>query len=192
MKRLFTIILMLLIFAYPFAIYFGLDYFEPKYLALLIAFIFLLRFITISSRIKSTANSSLFLITAAGIGTNLLGAISNQDLIMKLYPVIINLLMFGIFFYSILYPPTVIERLVRIKSPDLPEEAVEYITKVTLIWCGFFIINGAISLWTALFATVKIWVFYNGFLSYIFIGVLFVTEFTYRQWAKRKNCLSKC
>jgi len=90
--------------------------------------------------------------------------------------------MFGIFFYSILYPPTIIERFARIKTPDLPKKAIQYTKKVTMVWCGFFIVNGLVALWTALFASVKIWTFYNGFLSYILMGTLFITEFIYRQY----------
>lgn len=190
-KKLFGGVFILLTISYPIGVYFGLSYFAPRCISLVIMLVFVLRFILISYTTKFSIQNTVFLVALVGIGIGLLGAISNQDLIMKLYPVLINLLMFGVFFHSALYPPTVIERLARLKSPNLPNEAIKYTTKVTLVWCGFFIINGAIALWTAVFATAKSWAFYNGFLAYIFIGVLFVTEFTYRQWAKRKNYLSK-
>jgi uncharacterized membrane protein len=57
---------------------------------------------------------------------------------------------------------------------------------VTQVWCGFFIVNGVIALFTALFASSALWWFYNGFLAYIFIGLLFAGEYFVRQQAKRR------
>lgn len=189
MKRWVIAFITLLIIAYPFAVYFGLNYFSPRYIALGLILIFFLRFILIAPNIKSHAKFTLIAITVAGIVVSILGIIFNQNIMIKLYPVVMNLLMFGIFFYSLLYPPTIIEKLARIKTPDLPKAAEEYTRKVTIAWCVFFVVNGLVALWTALFSTLKIWTFYNGFLSYILIGVMFVAEFIYRQWAKRKNRL---
>jgi uncharacterized membrane protein len=114
-----------------------------------------------------------------------LGVISNNLLSIKLYPCVINLIMFSIFFHSILHPPTIIEKLARLKTPDLSPQAIKYTKIVTFVWCGFFVINGLIALWTALFASVKIWTIYNGCLSYIFIGIIFGSEFICRQRVKQ-------
>ncbi len=187
MKRIFTWFIVLLVLCYPFAIYFGLSHFSPRYIAVGLAFIFLLRFILFKSTASSRSKISLILITAAGIVISVAGIISNNSLIIKLYPFVINLLMFGIFFNSILHPPTIIEKLAKIKTPNLPPEAIKYTRKVTITWCWFFVINGLIALWTTLFTSIKIWTFYNGFLSYIFIGIIFVTEYICRQRVKKKS-----
>jgi uncharacterized membrane protein len=224
MKRLTTILITLLIIAYPFAVYFGLNHLSPRYLALGLGFIILLRFVLIapnsktqspaasvgagfsprfamnqfSTRAKARAyktienfatKPSLILVTLLGISLSILGAISNQILLIKLYPVAINLMLLAVFSYSLLHPPTIIEKFARLKTANLSATAIQYTRKVTIIWCGFFIINGLLALWTALYQDAKIWAIYNGLISYILIGVLFSAEFIYRQYAKRKNYL---
>lgn len=187
MKRLITVIIAILILCYPLAVYFGLQHFSPRYLALGIAFVFLLRFILFSSTATKRSRVTLILITTAGVIISIIGIISNATLIIKLYPCVINLLLFSIFLYSILHPPTIITRLAQIKTSNLPPKIIKYTKNVAVIWCVFFIINGFIALWTALFASTKIWTFYNGFLAYIIMGTLFITEFLYRQWVKAKH-----
>lgn len=101
-------------------------------------------------------------------------------LLAKLYPVLMNCLMFGVFFSSLLKPPSVIERIARIRTPDLPDNAVGYTRKVTMMWCGFFSLNGAMALWTVLYAPLAIWVWYNGIVAYVLMGLLFLGEWGYR------------
>ncbi len=58
-------------------------------------------------------------------------------------------------------------------------------TLVTGVWCLFFALNGAVSLWLALYASLEWWTFYTGGLSYLLIGILFGTELVYRYWRFR-------
>lgn len=186
MKRLAIVLVTLLILVYPFIVFIGINHYSPKYIAVSLALVILLRFI-LANPSKSGVQANLLLVTGAGLGISLFGIVSNQVLVIKLYPVVISFLLFGIFFFSLLHPPTVIEKIARITTPELPRGAIIYIEKVTRVWCIFFVVNGVIALWTATFASMKVWAFYNGFLSYIVIGVIFVTEFIYRRWAKNKS-----
>ena len=72
--------------------------------------------------------------------------------------------------------PTVIERIARLTDPALPDEAIPYVTGVTRVWCAFFVVNGAIALWTALAASDATWALYNGAISYVLIGALLLGE----------------
>ena len=186
MKKFLAVIIALLIICYPFIVYFGLNYFSIRYVALGIAFIFLLRLILVRSSLSVFSKRFLISVALVGIGVSLIGVISNKELIIKLYPFVMNFFIFCLFSYSLFCPPTIIERLARLTYQDLPKSAIKYTQKVTIVWCIFFTINGAIALWTALFASMKVWTFYNGFVSYILIGVLFVTEFFVRQIVKRR------
>jgi uncharacterized membrane protein len=103
----------------------------------------------------------------------------NNSVITKLYPISINAALLFLFASSLKYPPSVVERIARITTPDLPEEAVVYCVKVTKVWSLFFIINAVISAVTV-FMPVKIWVIYNGFISYMVIGAIFVVEYIVR------------
>ncbi len=186
MKKFLAVIIALLIVCYPFIVYFGLGHFSVRYIAAGIAFIFLLRLVLLKSASSVFSKSFLASVALVGIGISVIGVISNQAIIIKLYPFVMSFFLFCLFSYSLFYPPTIIERLARLTHQDLPKKAIEYVNKVTVVWCIFFTINGAIALWTALFASMKVWTFYNGFLSYILIGIIFVTEFIIRKIVKRR------
>ena len=79
-----------------------------------------------------------------------------------------------------------IERLARLQEPDLPAAGVAYTRRVTQVWCGFFIVNGSVSLLTALFASDAGWALYNGVISYALMGLLFVGEWLIRKRVKAK------
>lgn len=186
MKKFLTLLTALLIISYPFIIYFGLMHFSVRYLAIVIAFIFLLRFVLFKSSHSGVKKTLLILATLLGIAVSLIGLISNEILIIKLYPFMMSLLMLSFFSYSLFYPPTIIERLARITNPNLPSHAIHYTNIVTRVWCLFFFINGLIALWTTFYTSMRIWTLYNGFLSYILMGILFISEFIIRQRVKQR------
>ena len=111
----------------------------------------------------------------------------DQMLAIKVYPVAISLSLAALFIYSFFFPPTVIERFARMSEPTLNESGVRYTRKVTIIWIVFFICNAAASLMTALWGNLEIWAFYNGFLSYVFVGGLMAGEFVVRQFVKKHH-----
>jgi uncharacterized membrane protein len=101
---------------------------------------------------------------------------------LKYYPV------FG---YSLIFPPSIIERIARKVETDFPDVAIAYTRRVTQIWCIFFIMNGSIALFTALYASPPIWSIYNGLISYILMGLLFSVEYLYRLSFKRRHHVKK-
>jgi uncharacterized membrane protein len=72
-------------------------------------------------------------------------------------------------------------------QPDLPQKATPYCQKVTIIWVCFFIINGGIACYTALYSTLKVWALYNSLISYCLMGALFFGEFLYRKFYLKTN-----
>ena len=114
-----------------------------------------------------------------------LTAWSNALLPLKLYPLLINAVMLSVFAYTLISPPSMIERFARLREPDLPLQAIGYTRRVTQVWCGFFIINGLIALATALWASPAIWSLYNGFIAYLLMGLLFGGEYLVRLRMKR-------
>jgi uncharacterized membrane protein/acyl-CoA synthetase (AMP-forming)/AMP-acid ligase II len=101
---------------------------------------------------------------------------SESRRLAMLYPVIINLSLYGFFWYSLRAGPSAIERLARLENPQLPPEGVGYTRVLTQVWCWFFVFNGACAALTAWWGEPKIWAFYNGFLAYILIGSLVFGE----------------
>jgi uncharacterized membrane protein len=113
---------------------------------------------------------------------------SNGWFPLKLYPVLVNLALLGVFAYSLIFPPSMIERFARIREPDLPAEAIGYTRRVTRVWCVFFFVNGAFAFITALWASPAIWTLYNGLIAYLMMGLLFGGEyFTRWHFKKRLN-----
>lgn len=175
-KTLLNALTVLLITLYPLWVYLSLNNFDPRVVAVLILFVAATRWVTQSSAIGNAS----WLFSGAVIIT-LTTIISGSSLGLKLYPVIINLSMLIFFASSLRSGPSVIERLARLKEPNLPESGVVYTRKVTILWCVFFILNGAISLATS-FASDEVWALYNGLISYILIGLLFCGEYAVRRY----------
>jgi uncharacterized membrane protein len=160
--------------AYPLVIYFALGRFEPRWLALLLFALALLRAIA--------AREAVWLVAAGGAGLLALTAtVFNQALPLKLYPALVNAVMLAVFAISLRFPPTVIERIARMQHPQLPANGVIYTRRVTQVWCGFFIINGTLALATALWASDRVWALYNGLIAYGLMGLLFGGEWLIRQ-----------
>ena len=171
--RAATALLWLATLLYPLAIYFGMGRFEPRWLALLLLALAVLRALL--------AREAMWLVAA--VGAALLVAVSmlsNDGLPLKLYPVLVNAAMLAVFATSLRHPPSAIERLARLSEPDLPASAVAYTRRVTQIWCGFFVVNGGIALYTAVYSSDAIWALYNGLIAYVLMGVLFLGEWLVR------------
>jgi uncharacterized membrane protein len=79
------------------------------------------------------------------------------------------------------YPPTIAERIARLRMPDLPQVAVAYTRRVTQVWCVFFVGNGLMALWTALRWPDQVWFIYNGVIAYVLVAALFTGEWLVRQ-----------
>jgi uncharacterized membrane protein len=105
---------------------------------------------------------------------------------LRLYPVLVNAVLLGVFAYSLIFPPSMIERFARMSEPNLPAQAIGYTRRVTQIWCVFFGINGAIALMTALCASPAIWTLYNGLIAYLLMGLLLAGEYVIRRRFKRQ------
>lgn len=106
---------------------------------------------------------------------------SNDPAWVLAYPVFMNAFMLVIFAATLIRPPSLIERLARLKHHTLPPEGVAYTRRVTQLWCGFFVINGLVAAWTVFAASREVWVLYNGLISYLLMGLLFVGEWLYRR-----------
>lgn len=165
----------LLTLLYPFAVYFGIKYFEPWKIACLLVVLLGIRLIA-SVSIKHWSRPLLM------VGMVYCGfAIwSNELLTLRFYPAIVNAAMLLFFSWSLWSPPSLIERIARIQHPDLPPEAVVYTRRVTQVWCAFFIVNGSIALITALCSSIEVWSLYNGLIAYLLMGLLFVGEYIVR------------
>ena len=170
---------------YPFAVYIGLNNLQPGYLAIVLVAFVLLRIFLVRSNLKKLP--WLLPASVLGIVAILASAFTDSTIGFKLYPLAINFAMLMVFTFSYFKPPTVIETFARLSEKKLPPSAIKYTAKVTLVWCLFFIINGLVSLYTAVFMSLDSWMIYNGFISYVLMGILMLVEYLVRLKVKKQQ-----
>lgn len=107
---------------------------------------------------------------------------------LKIYPVIVNFSFFLIFFASLFAQKTVIQKIAELQEGVLNNNVKIYTQNLTYLWCIFLFIQFLISMLT-LFLDDKIWMIYNGFVSYILLGSFFAIEYMVRIILKRKKIL---
>lgn len=160
---------------YPVAVYFGIQFFEPWVLAGMLSALLMLRLIWAPDH-KQWSKWLLL----AGICYCALAVWNNNQLTLRFYPVLISFGLFIVFFSSLFSSQPIIERIARLQHPDLPEQGIRYTRNVTIIWSVFFMINGAISLMTAIWSSFAWWSLYNGFISYLLMAALMGLEYLVR------------
>lgn len=178
MARVAALGFTLLTLAYPFAIYFGSQFTSPRYLVLALVCVAALR---LSGLPIDHGWVRVGWIVAIGALASL-SWVLNSDLGLLLYPVIVNASLFMLFFTSLFTGQPLVEKLARLKDPHLPPHAVRYTRQVTRVWCAFFVINGALALYTAVWAEPATWLLYNGFVAYLLMGMLAGAEW----WVRRR------
>jgi uncharacterized membrane protein len=187
MSGLVTVVLALVMIAYPLLIYWGLARLQPRLIAVFVVAIFALRLAVLSG--SEQVRQFLPLLIGV-ICTSLIVVVANTPTFLLVNPALINLVFLGVFLSTLSKPPSMIERFARIQEPNLPDAAIEYCRSVTKVWCVFFLLNAGVSLYTVLIAvkTDKLgaWTLYNGLISYVLIGLLFAVEFVVRMRVKRR------
>jgi len=167
--------------AYPFLVYFGLRVLPPGLIAIILVPILGLR-LAIGN--KQSGRKTLPYLIAGAV---LLIVVARSPMVgLKAYPVVVSLGFAAAFAYSLMWPPTIVEQIARLRHPDLPLEVNSYLRKVTIAWLMFFLVNAAISAATATSGDIKLWTLYNGLISYLAIGAMFAAEFLIRQTVHRR------
>ena len=175
-----TLVMICITLVYPLAVWLGQGQIEPRFLAGLLVLVGSTRLpmLKASQAGRWWVGGTLLLFIVA-VWSNLL-------LPLKLYPVMVNAALLGVFTYSLISPPSMVERFARLREPDLPAPAVRYTQRVTQVWCIFFAANGVIALITALWASSATWTLYNGLIAYLIMGLLFAGEYLVRGHFKRQ------
>lgn len=174
----------LAVIGWPFAVWLALSYPHLHILLPLLALCFVLRLAALRGKTGVLSRAAQ---TLAGMGIilTLASVWLREARLLLWYPLVVNSVMLALFGGSLFSRMPLIERLARWRESALSPAAVRYTRRVTQVWCGFFIINGAVSLWTCLHGNVHIWTLWNGMLSYMLMGALFAGEWLVRQRVKR-------
>jgi uncharacterized membrane protein len=174
--RLRSVLLAAATLSYPAISYFLLRFYGVRALLIPLCALALLRLVL---KREWAWGGVLLLLAAATL-------LTNHSLPAKLYPVAVNVGLLTVFGHSLFNPPSFVERIARLREPALSPAAVQYTRRVTMVWCGFFIVNGVIAAWIAISGTDQGWALYSGGIAYLLAGLLFAGEFAVRCYLRRK------
>jgi uncharacterized membrane protein/3-hydroxymyristoyl/3-hydroxydecanoyl-(acyl carrier protein) dehydratase len=177
---------LLVVFAYPALIYFALRLASPRTVALCALALLGARLAFVSPDRLLAYTRFATLPAAAFAGSAVVSALRNDDLSLLLAPALVSFALLLSFGLSFLQRETVVETLARSQIGTLSPEERAYCRRVTALWCAFFVGNGTLAAQLALTSTEEAWALYNGCLSYLLMGLLFASEFVYRQWRFRR------
>jgi uncharacterized membrane protein len=176
-----------LLVLYPVLVYLGTRYLSVGSLAGVLIALFALRLATSRGIAGFRPNGAqLALASAVGIVLAVVSMLQRRADAMLYYPALVNAGLLAVFAVSLVRPPSVIERIARLKDGQLSAAAVAYTRRVTIAWIVFFACNGAIAFVTARWASLATWTFYNGAVSYVLIGMMFGAEWLVRRRVQRK------
>ena len=169
-----------LLLAWPFLIWFGLAHHSLQWLLPLMALLLFLRFRQ-TRRQAGPLRVVTQVVAAVGITLCIASYLLKTHQLLLFYPVVVNAVRLAVFGGSLWSSMPIVERLARLRDPQLPDAAVRYTRRVTQIWCAFFIFNGGVALFTALHGDMAMWTAWNGMIAYLLMGLLMGSEWLIRR-----------
>ena len=106
------------------------------------------------------------------LGVSIPAALFDDGRLFLFVPVLINAALLVAFGRTLVNGPSMVETFARLRGRNLSTEEVVYCRIVTGVWCPFLALNGAVTLWLALYASLAWWTLYTGVLSYVLIATL--------------------
>jgi uncharacterized membrane protein len=174
MKRL----ALLLVPAYPFVLWFALERWSSRGVALLALALLALRAAAMREALAAAAESRVAL--AAVVGLCVAAALFDWKPLLLAVPVVASGFAALLFGKSLASVPLV-ERFARAEHPELMGELAGYCRTVTQVWFAFLVANAGVALALALFGPLAAWALYTGLVSYLLMGLLFAGEWLVRQ-----------
>jgi len=111
----------------------------------------------------------------------------DMDLGTKAYPVLLSLAAAYVFAQSLLSPPSLIERMARVRRATVSEGLRIYCRNLTAIWAVWLVLNAVIAAALAVQGSDRAWALWTGVLSYVLSGFLLVGEMGVRRVILRKQ-----
>lgn len=100
----------------------------------------------------------------------------------KTYPALLSLMVAALFGNSLRHAPSLIERIARLRDPDLSVAGQDYCRRLTWIWVVWLTLNAIIAALLAMSASIDLWILWTGVVSYVCSGTLFFGEMILRPW----------
>jgi len=119
--------------------------------------------------------AALAALTAVGF------ALDDSRFVLAL-PVLINAALLIAFGSTLRGGTPLVERFARMQVEDLSPKEVRYCRSVTVLWSGFFVVNGLSAGLLAWLAPVSWWALYTGVIAYVLVGLLGAGEYVVRKY----------
>ncbi|MEX3021759.1 hypothetical protein AB4K05_19440 [Kluyvera sp. STS39-E] len=185
-RPLFALLTGLVLLAWPLLIGFGLAHDGLRWLLPLMVVVFGVR----ALQMRHQAGPLAVVMQRIAVVAIVLCAASyllKTHQLLLFYPVVVNGVMLAVFGGSLWSTMPIVERIARLREPELTPAGVRYTRRVTQVWCLFFIINGTIALLTALHGDMSLWTIWNGMIAYLLMGTLMAVEWLVRQRVRRRE-----
>ena len=168
---------------YPAVVYFAYDAISPRGLAGILILLLLTRlgfafFRDETSKIPWRALLPFAVISF--IAAIIVFVAQSNELLLHV-PVIVQMLLFCAFLWSYIRKPTIIEGFAEMDFPVLPPIAISYCRKVTLLWCGVFVLNALATEWIIFNHSREVWLAWTSLGIYLWMGFVFLLEFLVRK-----------
>lgn len=193
----------LIVILYPLLVFCALVVFKLpiKYLSVCIVAFAIIYIVLNRKHNKGGKNRAVLFISPVilcAIGS--VSLLTDDALILKLYPALADLAYFTIWVTSFFLPPPlayyfieIFDKSIKDKIPHKPFEM--YCHRATIVWCVFFVIDGCIAAATALWngdlilgwKKDTVWGVYNAGISYIMMGLIFAGEFILLKVIQKKH-----
>ncbi len=112
----------------------------------------------------------------------LIGCNDQGPWLIKMNPVLINLLLAGFFAHTLFGQRLpLITRIAQSMGDEVDTATRHYTRSLTLVWAVFFVLLALESAVLAMWASLEIWSLMTGFVNYIFVGLFFIIEFLVRR-----------
>lgn len=174
--RRVTAIFAVLAAVYPFLVYLLHERVSFIVFALCASILLLLRALFASQGWLALFRLPLFGAAAALILLSLIDA----ALAAKIYPALVSLMVAALFGNSLRHAPSLIERIARLRDPDLSAAGQDYCRRLTWIWTLWLLFNAAVAALLAVLPSLDLWTLWTGIISYVCSGMLFVGEMILR------------
>jgi uncharacterized membrane protein len=184
-RRVLGVLGATLALAYPFCAYVGLSRLGTRRLGAALAALLL---VSLLFRLRGmNREHALVAARVPGIVVALLlvGSLFDDRRFVLALPVVTNVVLLVHFATSLKTIP-VAERFARAMEDLLSPAQIAYCRTVTIVWCVFFLANGAVTAILALFAPLSWWTAYAGGVSYVLVGLLVAVEYLVRKKKFRK------
>lgn len=111
----------------------------------------------------------------------LLGVYFANVYLVWLIPALVYLWLTFLFGYTLRFPPSICERLVRLQFPEFKPGIAEYLQQVTWVWAVFFAVNVPVCALLPILVGQDAWALYTGLWVYVLMFLLMLAEWFYRR-----------